>query len=138
MNLPEQSAKRRTVRFMKAIVLGILIVLARATFASCGSEAESGWRIGQICASWFDTNGNYVDSRCQLDEYENPFGNYHMECKPGIAPGTCSGSNCDGLTPSCTHHGFCLADADCCGNNSCDQDSMRCYDPEAGGHVGLR
>jgi hypothetical protein len=122
MTIP--NVKLRLVAFH---IVGVIVIVAGQAWADCQSDRDNGWALGKICASWFDSNGHYVDSRCQQDQYDDPFADHHTECKVGIDPGTCTGSNCTG-TAGCTVHGFCEDDFDCCGLNWCDYDRHRCQD----------
>jgi hypothetical protein len=121
-----------TTRVIKVFCLLVLLAMARQVLADCNTDMSNGWRIGQICTTHFDANGNYLESWCILDRYEDPESLYHTECKPGQDPGTCTGSNCEN-TSTCTWHGFCTDDFDCCGMNSCDlQGSHKCQDSSVG------
>jgi hypothetical protein len=116
----------RRLRSIAFRVVIVITLVAGQAWADCPQDAENGWHIGRICASVFDPNGNYSSSQCQPDIYDDPSANHHTECKPGIDPGTCTGSNCSG--PACSLHGFCEDDFDCCGLNWCDYDRHRCQD----------
>ena len=124
--------KLTTVRLIKIFCLLVLMIMARQVLADCSTDAENNWQIGKICTTHFDANGNYLESWCQLDRYEDPFSNSHSECKVGIDQGTCTGSNCEGTNAGCTWHGVCQDDFDCCGFNWCDtQGSHKCQDWES-------
>lgn len=132
MILKYHFTKLTTFRVIKLLTLLVLALMARQAVADCHSFADDGWRIGSICTSHFDQNGNYDYSYCRLDQYEMPDNRWHSMCKVGIDPGTCTGSNCE-QPPTCTDHGACESDFDCCNLNWCDTDlTHKCQDAPGG------
>lgn len=128
--------RRLILRIGKVFSLLILLVVARQVFATdCAVDNMNDWQIGKICASVVDEYNNYIESRCTLSQNDNPAGNYHNECKQAFDQGlgVCTGSTCEGHGESCTWHGTCSDDFDCCGLNTCDtQGTHKCQDWDNG------
>ena len=122
---------------LKCLVFGVLLFLLFATPAAfadldCHHYVGEGWRVGAICSSNFNDNGEYVSSSCHVDQYEDPDSQSHGICKAGMDPGTCQGMTCT-QAPNCTWTGSCTTSLDCCGMNVCGT-NHRCGEP--GGGVG--
>jgi hypothetical protein len=101
----------------------------------CHHFTQDGWLFANVCISEFDTNGNYLRSKCTGDQYEDPDSCGHAMCKLGIDAGTCTGSNCV-QEPGCTWTGTCSTSLDCCGMNFCNMSTHRCSESIDGGGDG--
>jgi hypothetical protein len=124
----------------RIFVLGVLLALLVSTpdalaDLNCHYFMQDGWHFAMVCVSEFDANGNYTRSMCHMDQYEDPYGNSHAMCKPGLDEGTCTGGNCT-WAPGCTWTGACSTDLDCCGVNVCNMSTHRCEEPAGGGGFG--
>lgn len=82
---------------IKLLIVGILLTCSVRVLASCqGSESE-GWEIFSICEATFDSQGNYVSSRCNLGPAPEPSQTSVNMCKAAPEVGGCSGSACSYL-----------------------------------------
>lgn len=109
----------------------LLVFASRQVSADCRSDMANGWQMNSKCTTEFDAQGNYVQSYCGMDANTISSGPSRMTCTPGLDEGTCTGSTCEGEL--CTRTGACFTDADCCGENVCNETNFRCEEPRGGG-----
>lgn len=135
MSLRQHRNRLLTVRIAKVLSLLILMVLARHAFAqgSCATDENNGFVVGDKCYTIQDEFDNYIESRCEPFPGDDPTSTNHLDCKQSYDQGhlVCTGSTCVGQasTQSCTYHGVCQDDFDCCGMNWCDSwGDGRCHD----------
>jgi len=122
----------RVLRIVQFFTLIMFVAMTpRLVADECHDFSSQGWYVNSICATRWD-NGNYAGSYCQPNQNISPWARYQTMCLPGMDPGTCTGSNCQ-QEPTCTDHGVCNTDFDCCGLNVCDPDLHKCQDSTGGG-----
>lgn len=84
----------RSHALIKLLIVGILLTCSVRVLASCQGSASEGWEVFSICEANFDSQGNYVNSSCNLGPPPEPSQSSVNMCKPAPDVGGCSGSAC--------------------------------------------
>ena len=79
---------------IKLSIIVILLTCSVRVLASCQSSAAGGWEIFSICEANFDSQGNYVNSSCNLGPPPEPSQSSVNMCMAAPSVGGCSGSAC--------------------------------------------
>ena len=79
---------------LKLSIIAILLTCSVRVLAGCHADAAAGWEIFSICEANFDSQGNYVNSTCNLGPPPEPGQSSVNMCMAAPSVGGCSGSAC--------------------------------------------
>jgi hypothetical protein len=89
-----RSSRVRNQLVIKVSIIIVLLTCSLRVFAGCQQDAAAGWEVFSICEANFDSNGNYVNSTCNLGPPPEPSQSSINMCMAAPGVGGCSGSAC--------------------------------------------